>query len=704
MTIEAIERSADRTQPITGSRPPVVVRGFRPDIQGLRAVAVVLVVLYHATVPFVTGGFVGVDVFFVISGFLITQHLVRESRATGTVSLSRFYARRIRRLLPSALLVILVTVVVARLWGPPLQATSTARDGFFATFSSINYWLAIQGVDYQHAASAVSPLQHFWSLAVEEQFYLIWPVVIVIIGLLARRRASWVRSVALLAVVLAIGVLSFRESVMVTDSNAPLAYFSLQTRAWELATGAVVAIIASLLARIPAPIAVVLSWLGLVAIIASAFTFDATTPFPGALAAVPVGGAMLIIVGGLIEHRGTAEVLLRPRPMQFLGTVSYGWYLWHWPVIVLAPSIFGIEFGWAENLEVSFLALWFAVLSYLVLERSVLKRVLARRIWLLRGAVASFVVASVALVSFVVPPAFAGTGAGASSLGTSLTASELSSRLRAAAGTADVPANLTPTLDHAATDTPVTSRDGCHVDYLTTTNGSCVFGDTTATRTILLFGDSHAEQWFGAVDALAQRQHWRLVSWTKAACPVAAVVLTSDVLKRAYRECAVWRAQSLTDIARLDPDLIITSQADSLPGADFSDPLWAEKTSATVSSLLDLAPTVFLEDTPHPTEDVPECLARNLSDRAACAVPAATAESERYLADRRRAVADALTGLDVSLIDPTSWFCTTQTCPAIVGNTLVYRDDSHMTQTYSRALEPVLADALSDDLARGADE
>ena len=155
----------------------------------------------------------------------------------------------------------------------------------------------------------------------------------------------------------------------------------------------IVAIIAPLLARIPGAVAAIFSWLGLAAIVGSAFVFDDATPFPGILAAVPVGGAAVMIVGGLVEHRGTAEVLLRPRPMQFLGTVSYGWYLWHWPVIVLSPYIFGIAFGWAENLEVSFLALWFAVLSYLILERPVLKRTLSRRIWFLRGGVASLVVA-----------------------------------------------------------------------------------------------------------------------------------------------------------------------------------------------------------------------------------------------------------------------------------------------------------------------
>jgi peptidoglycan/LPS O-acetylase OafA/YrhL len=682
---------------------PITVRGFRPDIQGLRAVAVLLVVAYHASVPFVTGGFVGVDVFFVISGFLITQHLLRESQATGQVSLSKFYARRIRRLLPSALLVILVTVIAARVWGPVLQATSTARDGLFATFYSINYWFAAEGIDYQHAASAVSPLQHFWSLAVEEQYYLIWPVVILVVGLLVRRRTPRVKSVALLATVIAIGAFSLQESMVVTVSNAPLAYFSLQTRGWELAAGAVLAISAPQLARIPPAIAATLSWLGIAAIVGSAFVFNNSTAFPGVLAMVPVLGAALIISAGLIERRGTVEILLKPRAVQFIGTVSYGWYLWHWPMIVLAPYIFRSNFGWVENLEVSFLALWFAVLSYLILERSVLKQTLSRRKWYLRGAIASVLVASVALgVSYLVPPVLTTTGAAATPIVISFTQTELAAQLQSASATRAIPSNLTPTLERALTDVPATSRDGCHVDYTATKNRRCVFGDVKASRTILLFGDSHAEQWFGALNAFAQRDHWKLVSWTKAACPISDVILQSDVLKRAYTECGAWRTRSLIDISKLHPDVIIASQADSLAGKAFSDAVWSSKTASMMESLKPFATTViFLQDTPHPLEDVPACLAQSLTNSALCNVPTYAETEHGYLANRRNAVSTALSPLGVAIIDPAAWFCTATTCPAIVSNVLVYRDDSHMTQAYSRALEPVLADALSPYVPKG---
>src|SRR6266480_1659009 len=206
---------------------------FRPDIEGLRAFAVLSVVLYHADLLGVHGGFVGVDVFFVISGFLITRLLLESVGEHGIRALPTFYSRRIRRLLPAAMTVVVATLVAARLWAPPLSVRPIAIDGIFTTFYGLNYRLAVEGTQYLNQGNAASPLQHFWSLAVEEQFYLCWPVLIVLMVFLGRRQRNALLGLMLAAIVL----VSFDYSVVLTRVDAPWAYFSMATRAWELGLG-----------------------------------------------------------------------------------------------------------------------------------------------------------------------------------------------------------------------------------------------------------------------------------------------------------------------------------------------------------------------------------------------------------------------------------------------------------------------------------
>jgi peptidoglycan/LPS O-acetylase OafA/YrhL len=680
-------------------------RRYRPDIQGLRAVAVVLVVLYHAGLPGLTGGYVGVDVFFVISGFLITRQLVTESTRTGGISLSGFYARRIRRLLPSALLVILVTVVVAREWGPALQATSTAKDGLFAAFYSTNFWLAAEGVDYQHAAAAVSPLQHFWSLAVEEQFYIVWPLLIVAITLISRRKLRPARAGLLFAVILTVAAASLLASISITTVNSPLAYFSPMTRGWELAAGAIIAIATPVLHRVLGALAAILSWVGIALIAYGAVKFTDSTPFPGTAALVPVIGAMLVVGSGLRVHRGSVESVLRRRPLQFLGAVSYGWYLWHWPAIVLGPYLFGVAFGVPEKLEISFLALWIATLSYLVIERPSRKS-LSRRRWFMIGATITATVGAVALVfSLIVPSSLAGLGSPVASLKLGADPqTRLASLITAATHDRRIPANLEPSLAAAASSVPETTADGCHLALTAIRNPNCVFGDASGANTMLVFGDSHAEQWFGALDAIAKQEQLRLVYWTKAACPIADVVLEDPQLKRAYTECGTWRAQTLQRIAALHPAVIVTSQADSLAGPSFANTLWAKDTAKTIARLKRMTPSlIYLADTPHPVVDVPGCLADHRSDANVCAVAADAARPSNYLTVRRAETEAAVESEDAHVVDPMDWFCSGTVCPAIVANALVYRDDSHMTQVYSRALAPVLHRAISEYLPAAAE-
>ncbi|WP_297658229.1 acyltransferase family protein [Pseudonocardia sp.] len=684
VALPAVPRPARRPAAVLGPRD------FRPDIQGLRAVAVLLVVAYHAGVPAVTGGYVGVDVFFVISGFLITGGLLREVAASGRVSLTAFYARRIRRLLPPAALVLVVTLLAARIWGSVFQLVDTAWAAVFTALYAVNYRLAAEGVDYQQIGGPESPMQHFWSLAVEEQFYLLWPALVVLCVLGCRRR-RW-----LLAVVLA-GVCgaSLLASVTVTGTDAPLAYFSLHTRAWELGAGALLAVAGPRLAALPARAAAVLSWAGLAAILWSGTVFTDETPFPGSAALVPVLGAAAVVAAGCATSQGTAEVLLRRRPMQGVGSVSYAWYLWHWPMVVLVPLMYGRTFEWWESAQVMVLALWLAVLTYWALESPTRHTRLRPGRWFDTGIALNGTVIGIATVLIVTVPTLVGTGVATTPL--PLTQADVSA-VQAAVGeatrTTSAPSNLVPRLSDVSLDQPATSGDGCHLGYLATQLKPCVHGDPTGSRTMVLTGDSHAQQWFPALDVAARQHHWRLVTWTKVACPIAAHEVYNANLRRVYGECATWREATVGAIVDLHPDVVVIGQSDTVPRGEVSNVGWAEGTVATIRRLQAAAiPVGFLLDTPYPGRSMPECVANHLRDVGACT----SGRDEVWpYHGRHEEMARTLAAAGVTAVEPISWFCTLKDCPAIVNGMLVYRDESHVSTPYSAWLAPMMAPFFED--------
>jgi peptidoglycan/LPS O-acetylase OafA/YrhL len=344
-------------------------RKFRPDVQGLRAVAVMLVVLFHAHVPGLDGGYVGVDVFFVISGFVITGVLLRERKSTGSTSMRKFYGRRVRRILPAATLVIIASVVASYVLLGPVSGDQTAGDARWASVFLINVHFAANGTNYLASQLPPSVLQNYWSLAVEEQFYLVYPAIFLVVAGLSSRLSLRRR----LGIVLSIAVItSFVASVAQTSNNATAAYFSPLPRVWELALGGLVAISTIHLRRLPALMASVLSWLGLAAILLAAFVFSPATPYPGWVVALPVLGTALVIATGVATPVHGAERLLGLRPFQWLGLVSYSLYLWHWPVLTLATERSG-----AGSLPASDALLWvllslgLAILTYLLIENPV---------------------------------------------------------------------------------------------------------------------------------------------------------------------------------------------------------------------------------------------------------------------------------------------------------------------------------------------
>ncbi len=355
-------------------------RRFRPDIQGLRALSILLVVLFHAGIPGISGGYVGVDVFFVISGFVITGVLLREREATRRTSILNFYGRRARRIIPAASLVIIVTVVAAFHSLGSLTGHETAVDGQWAAVFLANFHFASSATNYLASQQPPSALQNYWSLAVEEQFYIVYPTVFLM-------AASFVTRISLRArlaiVLLTVVVASYAFSIVFTSTNPSSAFFSPLTRAWELALGGLVAVGSDRLRRVPRSVAAFISWLGLAAIVTAGVTLTSASVYPGALVAIPVLGAGLILAGGTAQPVWGAERLLRQKPFQLLGLISYSLYLWHWPILIIATQSRGATSlpVW-DNVLLLLIATLVAGVTYRFLENPMRhSRLLIRRRW-----------------------------------------------------------------------------------------------------------------------------------------------------------------------------------------------------------------------------------------------------------------------------------------------------------------------------------
>jgi peptidoglycan/LPS O-acetylase OafA/YrhL len=702
---------------------------------------VLAVVLFHAGMPGVGGGYIGVDVFFVISGFLITGLLWREVTGTGTVQLGRFYGARARRLLPAATTVGVATSIGAALLLPPLQARSVLGDGIASALYVGNYRFAIQGTDYLAADTPPSPFQHYWSLGVEEQFYLLWPALIIGTAWFIRHRTglgsrpatmraverpeeepgNWARINPYLFVLAALAVVSFALSLAWTRSSPPWAFFSLPTRAWELAVGGLVALSAAHWRRLPALAAALAGWGGLAVVVLACIQLGTGTPYPGTAALLPVLGTALVIGAGCATATGGAGRLLSARVMRAVGRVSYSWYLWHWPVLLLMPHVLAHPAGLADRLAAAIISAGLAVITLHLVENPArfadpLRRSAARSLALGGAVTAAAVCVGIALLTVVPVPVGSGAAAAAPKISVAPQPNRAANPYDAAveqgfaqaqaavAASADlkaVPSNLTPPLADAAADKAAVFVNGCVRSWRDVGQSECATADTASATTVTLVGDSHAAMWNPALEQIAGQRHWRLETLGKVTCPPQNLPITSPYLGREYTECEQWRNEITTRLQAEHPRLIVLGVGRRY-GGDFGftsyDPAWVDSLGRMVAQLRHMGATVLvLGPVPDPHSTVPTCLSAHLADASACSPARSQAVNDAGIAAEKAAT----TANGGHYADLTPLFCTTQSCPVIVGNDLVFRDDNHVTIAYAQALAPVIGALADQALAAG---
>ena len=627
--------------------------------------------------------------FFVISGFVITGVLLRERTSSGRTSLLTFYGRRCRRIVPAATLVLVVTIVAAYVFLGVLAGGRTATDARWAAIFLVNVHFASEGTNYLAAQQLPSALQNFWSLSVEEQFYLVYPTIFLLLAAVRTRISLRTRLAVGLGLVM---IASFALSVAQTSSDPTVAYFSPFTRAWELALGGLVAVGTSWLLRIPAHIGAALTWLGLGAILVSAVVFNSQTAYPGSLVAVPVIGAALIIAGGTAVPRFGAESLLRLAPCAWLGNLSYSLYLWHWPILIIAAeyqSKTSLTFG--QSLPWLALSLLAAIISYSIVENPIRHaNFVGHRRW---GSVAlgiGLIVLTLAVATVALSTESGGASPGSSDHIRPGTDSEIAKLVAASTQIQRLPADLTPSLQNAAHD--YGAQGGlCDPPVPQVTVPPCVSGDRHAKHTMVLFGDSHAQMWYRAMNAIAAKAHWRLVLLGKGYCmanqypPVKR--LAGNVIERT---CQHWQTFAFGRIKKLDPDLVvITQEVQTGPGGKkYTTFQWQHALEATISRLSSpRTKFIVLGNTPTLGVSPPDCLAQHPDSVQDCS---SKVPSNRSYANAERRAVTAKGG---RYIDVEPWFCATR-CSSVIGHYEVYLNQLHITKTYSLFLENALAQHL----------
>ena len=605
------------------------------EIQGLRALAAILVLIYHA--KFVAGGFIGVDLFYVISGFLITGLIVKELEVTGKLDLKNFYQRRIKRLLPTSAFVLIITAATSLILLPPIYRDNLGTDIIAVALYISNYTFAWWQNDYQNLDALPSPFLHYWSLAVEEQFYLIWPILIIF---LAKRGVNWIRNG-----VIAIFISSLLLSIIQTQISPIWAFYSLSTRAWQLAAGALIIFISNTRIKHQG-----FTWLGVIAIGLAALIFNENTAYPGYLALLPVVGSVLLIASIGSWPKVLTKSFNNPAA-QWLGEISYPLYLWHWPILVLPSVWLGQSLTVFQRILCLVVTVVFAHLTSKYIEQPLRYKKFS--------------------TAFVYK-ALVGVTASSVALGIAINLNSINI--------------ISPKISqysfdlNEVTKLPIIYNDGCHADFGQTNTTECLYGDTSSNKEIVLFGDSHAAQWFPAVEKIANSQGYKLFSFTKASCSAIELPRPNKGAFKAS-ECKKWQENQIAKIKKIKPNILIITNSEhhQLNTKEKSKQFyWQQGQRKLYEELKPVSENIiFLEDTPKPQIDVPACLATSKEEECNQINKPFKFGSPSY-----------------KRIDLTNWFCDSN-CPAIKDDYIVYRDASHISLAAALAATEILRSELA---------
>jgi peptidoglycan/LPS O-acetylase OafA/YrhL len=690
---------------------PKASAAHRADIQGLRAVAVLLVVLAHAGVGFVPGGFVGVDVFFVLSGFLITGLLLEEARAHGSVSLLEFYVRRARRILPAAALTLVATDAAALFLLNFVHARAAVVDSLNAGAFAANFHFAAIGVDYFARQTPPSPILHYWSLSVEEQFYVAWPLLLslALFGVARRRSrgapgAQHERRRLLVVVVLAGSSLGW--SISLTQAVPATAYFSPFTRAWELGLGAAIAVAASTIERTPPAARLIMGWAGIFAVVYSAVAFSDGTPFPGAFALVPTVGTALAIVAGMGSGAPRFSVgrVLSVRPMCIVGDRSYALYLWHWPVLIITAGYAGRDLGVGVKLGLMVAAFVLSCVSYALVENPIRHRLRSRTATVLLVAVFTAALLGTASASLAAigreQHRFERRAAGAAPAMTAASyrfarthgaLPAVVAAVRAARRGAPIPAPLTPRIGQLRNfPPPYRPPDGCILrDSSTQTTGKvCRLGRASSSRLIVLIGDSHANMWLPPILEMAWKDGWAVVPLVRLGCTPGTWVTNE-------RGCRDWYRWAIGQAGRLHASVtLLGGSIDERPG-----PATRRVVDAFLGAARELRAAgrvVVIGDPEGLSRDPVDCLLARHATMASCTTTWPSSSLAAYDEIARRAKQ-----LGVGFLPTRQFVCFEDECPAAIGHTIAWMDTNHLTVRYATQIAGPFRAALLDVLAAG---
>lgn len=668
--------------------PPVSTTGvrserrYRPELQGLRALAVALVVVYHVWFNRISGG---VDVFFLVSGFLITGQLFRSAQR-GNIPLTKNWGRQIARLVPAVAVVLVATVVAGVAILPEARWVQTVREVVASAFFLENWRLAADSVDYSAQHNTASVVQHFWSLSIQVQFYVVWPLLIAGVVLVAGR-ARLDRT--LTRVLLALFVASLTYSVVLTALDQPLAYFHSLTRVWEFALGGLLALWIDKI-DLPARFRVFLGWLGVIGLVACGAVLQVGSVFPGFAALWPTSAAALVLLAGATGSRRGVDRLLSSTPMRYLGDISYSLYLWHWPVLLFFLVLTGEPSADLEGGSfVIVLSLLLAVITYHVVEEPLRLRHKTRRGQYRLGAVAVAVVLLATAGWQAVAIVRADHGAqigdstypGAMALVPGYTT----------ASPSDEPVDPLPPMVSLGEDWgQKTGAWTCGADPIRPPLESCTLPvDGTPERRIVVVGDSHSQQYLGALQPIAQQNRWEITSFLKGACPFSTVSETEPE----SAECLAWNTALVPAVVDLKPDVVFTlASRDVRTGLTESTPAgfveaWTRLSDAGI-------PVLAVRDNPRFDFRPPDCIQENGRGAAQCG-----AERNAWYPEVPSWVGAPGVPASVFFLDFSDLMCAPDgQCPAEIGNVWVYMDDNHLSATFTASMAPVVEQRIMSAL------